>query len=109
MDMNFAIEETRKTLELDDGAVIGIERDILTALIDACDKYRHLYEDAMKRMERYRDVASTPDLCIKTLNKDRFTNKDDMMRAYHEYRNAGHLYTEFPVWLFMEAPTRKGK
>jgi len=78
--------------------------DVIETLLDACGKYRSLYEGAEKRIQRYRDVAGRPDIPSFNLNKDVYSNFMDMRRAYHDYKEhcfitRGRVYP-FEEWLF---------
>lgn len=63
----------------------NISMTVLERLVDMVEKYRALYEGAEKRIMRYRDVASTPDIFVNVLNKDRYTTHQDLIRAYDAY------------------------
>lgn len=59
--------------------------EVCKTLKDACDKYRALYEGAEKRIQLYRDVAGKPDIPSFSLNKEVYSNAEDLKRAYSEY------------------------
>lgn len=87
--------------------------DVIEALLDACGKYRSLYDGALKKMERYRDVAAKPDICVYNKNKDCYGNLLDMRRGYKDYQEKcfqEHLcMLPFDEWLFLMAPIDKPK
>lgn len=78
--------------------------DVIETLLDACGKYRSLYEGAEKRIQCYRDVAGRPDIPSFNLNKDAYSTFMDMHRAYHDYKEHCLITSErvYPIeeWLF---------
>lgn len=112
MDLIKALEASEVMLkEKFKGGKTSDELEIIETLYDACNKYRSLYECAMKRIERYRDVASKPDICVNVYNKDRYTTLADLRNAWRQYKSdcMADCLTMLPFdeWLFMVATNNK--
>jgi len=113
MDLNEAIELANEWIE-EGHPETGYEvTNVLLTLVDACGKYRSLYEGAEKRIQRYRDVASKPDICVYDMNKDRYTTLADLRNAWKQYKSdcmADNLtMLPFDEWLFMQATPVKAQ
>lgn len=72
------------------------ESELIEELTRQCETYRMLYEGAMKKIERYRDVAAKPDIFIPEYNKDKF---NDVQTAQSVWKASGSK-NKFIDWLF---------
>lgn len=82
------------------------EREALESVEQAMEAYRSLYEGAEKKIMRYRDVASKPDISLQTHHKDSFNDLQTALRFFKDERglsrDEGIDYKAFAEWLFSE-------
>ena len=63
------------------------------------DAYRMLYENAEKRIVRYRDVAARPDIFVSQQNKDFYSDLQTARTAWSDSESG----VDFVEWLFAKS------
>lgn len=90
--------------------VFVVSFETAKVLKHACDKYRAICESLEKRIARYRDVASSPDIHTAERNKDSYRTLMDAKSGYESYcESLADTASKLPFdeWLFAETTSKR--